>query len=197
MSAAVNHGAGLHRINHCSSSADWLVWAVGGVRWRAESFMHSMHRWKRALCWIIYEVNDRLMWLTEWRRVRWWRCNGVNSAHQPPSEQQLAHRCFIAGVGVRTSHTHEKHPRRLHDMTFALFRQRIYLTLTFCDRCVCDDCGVKRVMCVNAAESDAILIRITIDAHHQIRARVYCHISVIVFTRHGHSFISICVQAFH
>lgn len=37
------------------------------------------------------EVYNRWMWWSDWGRVWWWRCNGVNSAHQPPSEQQLTH----------------------------------------------------------------------------------------------------------
>lgn len=57
---------------------------------------------------------------------------------------------------------------------------QIYINLTFYDRCMCDDCGVKRVMCVNAAECDAVLIHIiSTPIIRSAHVRVYCHISVI------------------
>lgn len=62
-----------------------------------------------------------------------------------------------------------------------------------------DDCGVERVMCVNAAESDAILIHITStpiirSAHVRVYTVTSVSLSVIVFKRHIRSFISICVH---
>lgn len=172
--AAVNHRAGLGRIDPTSITASrvgigWCkVWAGsnGGLNhWPTVRPIKSFSVLDYIVR-ILDQVYNRWMWFSEWRRVwSWWwrRCDGVNSAHQPPSEQQLTpsttslfYRSFWGKNIALMNHKHDKHTHILYDSGVSIMRAlftyisavdsvQIYLILIFYDRCICDDCGVKRV----------------------------------------------------